>query len=524
MDTHDLHQALNTCALELAYEKCLHQCKLIQENEAFRKSRVQLLLLESENKNLHMQIAEDGEFIRETESNYSALRARIRQTQLALDRAQGVLRIKVRDIETLKAELSSLHGVTMDSTKLLTEKLTLARELSNLRPEIDHLRRQAASNERLIAEKLSLEHQLGTSQLELEAEKKSMHRVLAREGKARVTDAEIESQLQVLQAELSGERRARQQSEREAQQASSIWEGYKTTLESRLESLKNKLKATKDSLDEAQRELQNARATAKPTVDTCSPTTYVKKVAANPRKRTATQVFADSMIGTPGDVPVERRRKLSSALPGDKSTFSITPYLNRTVSVAPESPTEFTILAPDGADVAEAADPAQDGVSTKNRTAKAPTIQRHQRSKAPALDTTKNRKSNLKAARDQGKPNLAARLEKVAEEEQGENGDALDSRGKAIELAVEDQSILRGGEAKKKKRKVLGSLSDALFDEEDRGTPKAGQGSRTLGSLIGGFPVRSKSRPLLAASSTSGNGFGAFSPLKRNIRASNIGA
>lgn len=49
-----------------------------------------------------MQIAEDGEFIRETESNYSALRARIRQTQLALDRAQGVLRIKVRDIETLK--------------------------------------------------------------------------------------------------------------------------------------------------------------------------------------------------------------------------------------------------------------------------------------------------------------------------------------------------------------------------------------------------------------------------------------
>ncbi|KAL8648990.1 MAG: hypothetical protein Q9210_004663 [Variospora velana] len=524
MDVHDLHQALNTCELELAYEKCLHHCKLIQENEACRNLRVQLLLLESENNNLHVQIAEDGEFTRETESSYSALIARSRQTQLALDSAQGMLRINVRETETLKAELSSLRGVTMDSTKLLTEKLTLARELSNLRPEIDHLRRQAASNERLIAEKLSLEHQLKTVQLELETEKNPMHRVLAREGKARATDAEIESQLQVLQTELSGERRARQKSDREAQQASSIWEGHKTTLESRLESLKNKLKATKDSLNEAQRELQNARATAKPTIDTCSATTHVQKVAANPRKRTATQVFADSMIGTPGDAPVERRRKLSSALPGDKSTFSITPYLNRTVSVAPESPTESTILAPDGADVAEAADPAQDGVSTKAGTAKAPNIQRHRRSKAPAVGTTNNSKTNSKAGREQDKPNLAARLEKVAEEEQDENGDALDSRSKAIDLAAEDQSILRGGEAKRKKRKVLGSLSNAFFDEEDQERSKAGLGSRKIGSLSRGFPAGSKSRPLLTASSTSGTGFGAFSPLKRNVRASNIGA
>ncbi|KAI4191410.1 MAG: hypothetical protein LQ348_003521, partial [Seirophora lacunosa] len=492
MDIHDLRQALNTCALDLAYEKCLHQSKLVQENEKKRKLRVQLLLFEGENNDLHAQIAEDNEFTRRIEYNHNALRARSTQTQASLDNVQGELRIRVREIETLKAELSSLHGVTMDSTKLLTEKLALARELSSLRPEVDHLRTQVASNEKLLAQKLSLEHQLETIQVELESEKKSMQRILGREGKARATDAEIESQLQALQAELSRERRARQKSEREAQQAASTWEGHKMTLESRLESLRNRLKTTKDSLNEAQRELKSARSTAKPTVDEWGATTHTKSVAPNPRKRTATQVFSDSMIGTPGDAAVERRKRKPSAIPGDKSTFSITPYLNRTASVAPESPAEATTLALGVAEVAEAPDPAPDDVASKAGMATASGTQRHQRSTESALGVTKMSKTNAKAARGQERLHRAARLEKVAEEEQDENGENLDSRSKTIDPAAEDRSNLRGGEAKKKKRKLLGSLSNTLFDEEDREISKAGQGNRTFGHLSKGFPVGSQ--------------------------------
>lgn len=407
----------------------------------------------------------------------------------------------------------------MDSTKLLTEKLALARELSSLRPEVDHLRTQVASNEKLLAQKLSLEHQLETVQVELETEKKSMQRILGREGKVRATDAEIESQLQALQAELSRERRARQKSEREAQQAASTWEGHKMTLESRLESLRNRLKTTKDSLNEVQRELKSARSTAKPTVDERGATTNTKSLAPNPRKRTATQVFSDSMIGTPGDAAVERRKTKPSAIPGDKSTFSITPYLNRTASVAPESPAEATTLALGVVEVAEAPDPAPDDVASKTGMATASGTQRHQRSTESALGVTKMSKTNAKAARGQERLHRAARLEKVAEEEQDENGEDLDSRSKTIDPAAEDRSNLRGGEAKKKKRKLLGSLSNTLFDEEDRETSKAGRGNRTFGSLSKGVSVGSQ---LLAVSSSSGTGFGAFSPLKRNIRTSSF--
>lgn len=411
----------------------------------------------------------------------------------------------------------------MDSTKLLTEKLTLARELSNMRPELDHLRQQAASNETILAEKLSLQHQLGTLQVKLDTEKRSTQRSLAREGKAHTKDADIESQLQALQAELSRERREKQKSEREALQASNTWEAQKMALETRLELLKNKLRLTKDSLKETQQELQNARSMAKRAVDERATSTHSKPTAANQRKRTATQMLSESMIRTPGVAANERRNKRSSALPGDKSMFSITPYLNRTASVAPESPPEVTVSAPDVDDTAGTTAPAQNGAMLNTRTSEASVLEARRSNKVPALGIAKTSKSNMKIARGQDKGEVAVRLQKVAEEEQTEKGIISDGRRNLVGSTSEDQSTLRGGEAKKKQRKFLGGLSNTLFDEEDRETFKPGMGPRAFGSLSKGTLAGPKGRPLLA-SSASGHGFGAFSPLKRNVRPNAAGA
>ncbi|KAL8762506.1 MAG: hypothetical protein Q9184_001506 [Pyrenodesmia sp. 2 TL-2023] len=523
MDIDELQQALDTCALELAYEKSLHEHSILHKSEEYRRSRVHLLLLEIDNNDLHAQIAEDDDDFRRAEVDQDVLKERSKQMEARLESAQGELRVKGREIETLKAELNSLHGMNMDSTKLLTEKLTLAREVSNMRPELDYFRQQAASNERILAEKLSLQHQLGTLQVKLDTEKKSMQRMLAREGKAHTEDAEIESQLQALQAELSRERREKQKSEREAQQASNSWEAQKMALESRLESLKNKLRSTKDSLKEAQQELQNARSMAKPTVDERATTAHARPTAANHRKRTATQMLSESMIGTPGYAANGKKNKRSSALPGDKSMFSITPYLNRTASVAPESPPEVTVLVPDVDDNARNAVAAQDGAMVNPRTSEASVLEEQRSNKMPALGIAKTSKSNMKIARRQGKGEVAAGLEKVAEEEQNQNGEISESRRNVAGSTAEDQSILRGGEAKKKKRKFLGGLSNTLFDEEDRETFKPGTGPRAFGSLSKGILAGPKGRPPLA-SSASGHGFGAFSPLKRNIRHGAAGA
>ncbi|KAL8903567.1 MAG: hypothetical protein Q9207_003842 [Kuettlingeria erythrocarpa] len=522
MDTEELHQTLDTCALELAYEKSLHEHNIAQESEEHRRLRVQLLLLELDNNNLLEQIAEDDDYLHRAEADQNALKEECKRMEARLNRSRGELSVKTREIEALKAELNSLHGVTTDSTKLLTEKLMLARELSNMRPELDHLRRQAACNERILAERLSLQHQLGTLQMELDTEKNSTQRILAREGKARAEDANSDSQLQALQLELSRERRERQKSEREAQQASSTWEAQRVALESRLESLKTKLRSTKDSLRETVQELQNARSTAKPTFHERAVSVRSKPTVENHRKRTATQMLSDSMIGTPGDAANEKRNKRSSALPGDKSTFSITPYIRRTVSVAPESPRGVTVLiaTPDG--TAGIVDSAQHVAKLDARTSEASVIEERRGTQVPALGIAKTSKSNVKVARRQDKGKVAAKLEKVAEEERYENGEISESRSDLVGSTAGDPPVMRGGEAKKKKRKFLGGLSDTLFDEEDRETFKPGLGGRAFGSLSKGTLVGSKNRPLLE-SSAAGHGFGAFSPLKRNVRPSTAG-
>ena len=534
-----MQQALESCALDLAYHKCLYQCELAQHDEQSRRLRVQLFIQESENDDLHAQIAEDDDYLHRVQSNLDVLREKVRRTEASIENAQGDIRIKAREIETLKvfdvcreltsvvdelqAELSSLHGVTLDSTKLLTEKLALSRELSSLRPEIDHLRSQAVSNQALLADKLSLEYRIGTLQVELDNEKKATQRVLAREDKARNGDAEIEGQLEVLRVDINRERREKQKLERQAQQISSTWEAQKMALESRMDSLKNKLKTTKDALKETQQELQKARSTAGPAADQRAASAMAKSAAPYPRKRTALQMLSDSAIGTPGDPVNGKRSNRSSTLPGDKSTFSITPYLNRTASLAPNSPAAAVALAPKPATNGDIADSARDAAVTVAEQDNTPAIEERRYDKAAAFSIAKASKTNAKVDGGQNKPKTAAILEKVAEEEHDENGEVLEDQFKNLGCALEDQSILGGAEAKRKKRKLLGGLSRTLFDDDDREPFKSASETRAFGSLSKGTLLGSKSRPMLAASSASNNGFGVFSPLKRNIRA-NVGA
>lgn len=97
-----LHQALDTCALELAYEKSLHEHNIAQESEEHRRLRVQLLLLESDKDDLLAQIAEDDDYLHRAEADQNALKERSKQMEARLKNSQGELRVKTREIETLK--------------------------------------------------------------------------------------------------------------------------------------------------------------------------------------------------------------------------------------------------------------------------------------------------------------------------------------------------------------------------------------------------------------------------------------
>ena len=424
----------------------------------------------------------------------------------------------------------------MDSTKLLTEKLTLARELSTLKPEIDHLRSQVASNQSLLSEKLSLQRQLSAMQVELELEKRTTQRAMAKEGKLQAEESKTATQLESLQAEAAKERRERQRVEREAQKAASDWETKKTTLESRLDAFRTKLKSTKDQLKETQTELQAARSAAHADAGRSTSNNLTKNAGKDARKRIASRMDDDTMIGTPGDSRPAKKTKRGSALPGDKSTFSITPFLNRTTSVAPESPSQESNgpHTEQDADARDATGPeagkTKDGHAS-SRAAQSPTRQsktiasQKATVKPSILENAKPGKTNIKAPQGR-KPKTAPVLEQVAEETIDENAAPAVNQPKGLDTENNMGDNTEKFEIKKRKRKLLGGgLGKTLFDDDeaeaaqaDHATSGAGRAFGTLGRVTLGGP---KAGPRLGLSSGM-SGFGSFSPLKKDRKTTGL--
>ena len=412
-----------------------------------------------------------------------------------------------------------MHGVTMDSTKLLTEKLTLARELSTLKPEIDHLRSQLEFDRSILAEKLSLQQQVVSLQTEVETARRTTQHALAKADNFQAAEANLESQINMLQAQITNERRDRQRFEREGQQASTELKCRNTTLESRLDAFRTKLKTTKEQLKEAQAALEIARTTAQSIsrntskADTTNPSLFKAS-----RKRGAVHRESDTMIGTPGDLPAAKKSKTLASTVGEKSTFSITPFLNRSASVAPLSPQSIH----DNSGCEEGENLMEDHSRRKIKLSQKPKSQSLDMIKKSTgiLENTKPSKTNCKAPVGR-RLKTAPTLEQVTEENNTEtqstmmavpNDMASVNEPRFNEVTVQDAA------KKVRKRKLLGGgIGKTLFDEDEGDAVRGHNGFlgsfRTFGSLDkSGFGGPKVGR--IRALNTSMDAFGEISPRK----------
>lgn len=405
----------------------------------------------------------------------------------------------------------------MDSTKLLTEKLALARELSTLKPEIDHLRSQTKSYEAAVAEKLSLQRQLSTLQVELEMEKRTTQRAIAKEGKLQVEDAKSAVQLESLRAELAKERKERQKVEREAFQASADWEAQQETLDSRMDSLKGKLKASRDQLQESQSQLQVAQAASRARASRPTASIGLDEMPRDSRKRNVSRMDDDTMIGTPGDTRVTKKVKRGSTMPGDKSTFSITPFLNRTASIAPDSPVQDSETAnpsPVAATYHQDSAAAPNSLPGKAKCCKA----QQTAMKSDALRQAKASKGNSEVVPARRSKKVPV-LEQVDEEDDPSNSAAAPQQLNPKSLP--DTSVVDDAtenlDTRRRKRKLLGGgLAKRVFDDDDAEVvskgAKPGTKFGTLGRAALGGPKINQRFEMGAPAS----GFGTFSPLKKD--------
>lgn len=468
-----------------------------------------------------------------------------------------------------------------DSRETLQEKFALTRELERLRPEMEHLKSQLSNHQAVVAEKLDLQRQLNTVEVELENEKRSKEKQRSKQKADGEASGEWKSKLEaaekkhlsemkeweklterklvsekkdwekVAEKRLASEKKewekATKGNDRELERELREVQGENERLEERLSTMKLKLKNTQNELKEAQAELEKSQsdlaATKKASKTTKAKAKKVTVQEAPARKRRANELsLDDTAIGTPGPKePAKRplkKRGAELALVGEKSTFSITPFLNRTKNLSDDSmeetsPTgkvteltrsippieeeeedeESLPVVPEAPVFKMPAKPAKAAANPKKPRAK----------KANALNDAPNLKKNMPAPSAETTEVLQfpSKLDIVTEEAEGveqENTPVVkrkkttELKSKAVEARLTSNTSILDADAKKKKRKLLGGATKTIFDDEDgEVAPKPAKlhltATKRLKANLGG-----------ASNAFAGK---TFSPLKRDRRGVN---
>ena len=416
-------------------------------------------------------------------------------------------------------------------------------------PELEHLRKQASDHQTTLSEKFALQRELNSVEVDLENEKRTTQRLLTKQNENEALKIELKEQTDQLRKGLAKEKREREGVEREVQASLTAEEGVRAALEERLVSNKQKMRAMKARLKESEIEMQQLRASEtaalKAASEAASEAASARAAAADevarlkkkPRKRKEPTAELET-IGTPGEHAVTgrgskaKRDKRVSALPGDKSTFSITPFLNRTASLAPEDPGGVCAVEPvqeeEGANLLSENHPAPES-TTDVPPAKRKRNVKKLTSTVPSANgengeasSKKGRKAPAKVSRPK-KGATAQPVLQVVEEQEEERGMELSGPPTSQQATASVETVSQSPtvtaataaagppERRGKKRKLLASgAGRTLFDEEEVDSVKP-----LSKSIFGG----TNKLPVLARKK--GNGLAAtaaFSPLKRDKR------
>jgi hypothetical protein len=345
---------------------------------------------------------------------------------------------------------------------------------------------------------------------------------------------------------LDEEKRERKKQEKEFTKTLAELQGRNTVLDDKLAAFREKLRTTKEKLKEKEAQLEKAdRAQTAPPSKAIS--TASTKPAKNARKRMAVTAEPETNLGTPGDgFPAKKaKRGTSVTAMGDTSTFSLTPFLNRTASVAPASP----IVEEDEEEVEEEAEQGEATPTAQPK--KAP--KKAAQTKVKALAPAPSNKANAKVP--SRKKTATPALEMVAEEiselshqskDNSENApvmiplkdadDGPSTKSKPVVPKFKPRKSLMSfatfaeepAAEKKKKRKLGASAGKTLFDAEDGedaaplkpvGVSKGLFAARALGKSVLG---KQGTRPISGGFNMLSEEAFTFSPLKKDRRGASI--
>ncbi|VZI22223.1 unnamed protein product [Fusarium fujikuroi] len=522
--TKSTERAARISDLELRHQEKVHQIDLTGRDEEARLLKLRLLTLRDENSSLKDRLVQRDALVKQMTKKGKDVHVELVEAKEKLKAQEMQLRKQCNELEGLKTEINSLNDFRQDSNKVLQEKLALTHKLDQIQPELEHLKTQLENHRAVVAQKQDLERQLSSIEVELENERRSKKRMQSKNH----DNDQVKEQLDEAKRELE-----------------------KLKKEHTRELREGDLKDTRAELASCRAELEEARK-ALATSKTSKKSVTMKEHPIG-KKRAQDLSMEDISIGTPGpDEATLRRpskkRGAERALVGEKSTFSITPFLNRTKnlsenmsdelselhsptgkSTGASEPVAFQDVAPEPRDsmsmepIEEAAEPdhqAEDDAAPEEE--EQPKAQKTRGRPRKALDEAPTTKKNMpvQAKRKARVAKTSSRIEMIAEVDEADvpETEPIEKPKKVPGLLKSNPATasLRNGnddaDTRKKKRKMLGGGNKTLFDDEEaEPAPRPakiqmGAGRRLkapLGNVRGAF------------------GGATFSPLKKDRRGLN---
>lgn len=473
-----------------------------------------------------------------------------KELALAKRDSEEVRKAGEKEIEALQNQISLLKSSNEK------EQQSGEKGIEVLRKEFAHAKRDIEKAHK------NTQKELAASQAQVETLESEIEQLRHNEKGPEEGDKEIEA----LRKEFAHTKRDIEKAHKDTQKELAASKVLIGSLESKVELFRTKMRAAKEQLKECQAELNEARTAALNLPAITSRETVPVKDA---RKRSAREMSMDITIGTPDGVAgrgkraVPNRGRIDQTMLGEKSTFSITPYLNKTINMAPDTPESGQSPEDNVAKATEQERPTEeDQIPEEQEKSSESPIQQVKpklKAKKKLADNSGNEKNVLAEAKagTKNKKSLAQKLkeertlEKVTEEEEGDENEQPQKPAarkikakRVLEKVAEDDDdeneqpmgpeevekrelsnpvkaktkFMEEPEQKKKKRKVLGGGSKTLFDEEDGEAPKK-PAKIALGPprLLGKGGLAGPRGGLKGGLAVAG-GFGAFSPLKKDRR------
>ncbi|PTB67213.1 hypothetical protein BBK36DRAFT_1168707 [Trichoderma citrinoviride] len=461
MSANSIERTTRLHELDLQHQQNRHKTDLISRDEAARRLELRLLLLQDEKTQLQEECAAKDAEIKALAQDGDQLRVELDRVK-ARDPAKDAQVNGTTSKTTASAtEVKSSETYMQDLSKALDENLALTKELEQLRPEIELLREQVTKYEKMIAEQRESQPQQEQSEKEVASKGQSKPKGPDEIGEDIV---ELRAALKKATEELNEEKKHRKSMESDHLEEMEKSERQKHRLEGKISTLEKKLKESQKELQDLRKDIEASRSSVKEDGPDDGTTIHTQGATAEQppaaEKERLTRRHAS------------RKRVLEQAKMGEKSTFSITPLLNKTADGILDAVKEGNALTLPLDDVLaqDENDPSPRRMANKSEALPTATLDVGEETTTPLRPREKlNPKAKKKAVAADGdkvQVNSEDKKDEAAPNATRSKETAPSKRIKLHEPAIAEPPPPPEGEQRKRRRKLLNKTNTILEEDE----------------------------------------------------------